>query len=324
MATPALRAFRRLYSDAEITFLAQPFTKQTLTPCDFCDLWILHDKRKLKMIAALRREQFDVAILLKNSFSCAATVALAGIGRRIGYARDGRSWLLTDRIPVEKTGGRPKPLPMIDYYLKISDTLGPKTNNTKTELSVDDAVIPKIREKLPMLKQVSGSLVILVPGGAFGPSKLWPTQRWAELADVLARRYNATTLISVAPIEKEKAIATSICESANCNPINLGSTPLNGGELKALFSLADLVVTNDTGPRHIAIALDKPVVSLFGPNNPKWTETPCAKEIKIIGRAPCVPCDKPVCRMPRHLCMESITVSEVLDAAAQFLASEPA
>lgn len=324
MATPALRAFRKLYPGAEITFLSPAFTQQVLAPCSFCDRWILYDKRKLKMIATLKKERFDSVILLKNSFSCAVTAALARIGRRIGYARDGRSWLLTDRIPVETINGKPKPLPMIDYYLKIAGWLGSETKDMKTELSIDPSLLSNLYEKLPEVRGISGPRVICVPGGAFGPSKLWPTQRWAELADAITRRYHARIVVSVAPVQEEKTIAAAICELSECNPINLGATSLNGGELKALFSLADLIVTNDTGPRHIAIALDKPVVSLFGPNNPQWTATPCAREIQIVGKAPCVPCDKAVCRMNRHLCMESISVSEVLDGVDQFLTSESA
>ncbi|MHC4290196.1 MAG: glycosyltransferase family 9 protein, partial [Planctomycetota bacterium] len=105
----------------------------------------------------------------------------------------------------------------------------------------------------------------------------------------------------------EVEIAASICDLADSDPINLGAVALNGGQLKALYWLADLVVTNDTGPRHIAIALDKDLITLFGPNNPKWTQTDHDKE------------DKPVCRQNRHLCMESITVDRIFELAANIL-----
>ena len=98
---------------------------------------------------------------------------------------------------------------------------------------------------------------------------------------------------------------------------------MSGGQLKALFSLADLVITNDTGPRHIALALGKNVVSLFGPNNPQWTQTGHDKEIQIVGQGPCVPCDEPRCRMKQHVCMESITVEQVFTAASHFLEGRP-
>ena len=94
------------------------------------------------------------------------------------------------------------------------------------------------------------------------------------------------------------------------------------GQLKALIASADLVITNDTGPRHIAVALKRKVVSLFGPNDPAWTDTGYQKEIQIVADVECAPCAKPTCKMDTHLCMESITAETVLDAAKQILNSQ--
>ena len=82
-----------------------------------------------------------------------------------------------------------------------------------------------------------------------------------------------------------------------------------------------MVISNDTGPRHIAIALKRKVVTLFGPNDPAWTETDYKDEIKIIGDAPCAPCEKPVCKKNEHLCMQAITVEMVCNAAKKLLDS---
>ena len=146
-----------------------------------------------------------------------------------------------------------------------------------------------------------------------------PVEYYAQLADKLHETYQATIILSVAPVKEEITIAEQIRQKASSHPRHLGHTSLSGGELKALFDMADVVITNDTGPRHIAIALGKNVVSLFGPNNPAWTQTGHDKEIQIVGKAHCVPCDKPKCRQNRHLCMESITVEEVFKATAHFL-----
>ena len=320
MATPALREFRLLFSDASITFLGPAFTRQILSPSPFCDDWIDLDKSSMKNLQQIKAGHFDTAIVLKNSFGSALALWLAGIGRRIGYVREGRSFFLTDDIdPLRNDDGAFRPIPMVDYYLKIADTLGGCTDNKKTELSVRPEDTDVVLKMLPQLKSLTGPLVIIVPGGAFGPSKLWPIERYALLADKLHDVYHAMVIVSVAPIKKEVKIAESICQRAVSGPINLGNTPLNGGQLKALYERADLVVTNDTGPRHIAIALDKPVVSLFGPNNPQWTQTVHNKEVQIIGKAPCVPCDKPVCKQNQHLCMESISVEAVFESAANFL-----
>ncbi|MHC5083299.1 MAG: lipopolysaccharide heptosyltransferase II [Planctomycetota bacterium] len=320
MATGALRAFRQLYADDHITFMAAPFTRQILSPTAFCDDWIDLEKGFLANVKSLKAGNFEAAILLKNSFSCALAIRLAGIKQRVGYARDRRSLLLTDKIqPLKDEAGNFKPAPMVDFYLKIATCIGSDSTETKPELSVSDADTEAISEKLPQLKDLKGPLVILVPGGAFGPSKLWPILRYSELADKLAEVYQATVVVSVSPVKEEVDIAEAICHKAASEPINLGMTPLNGGLLKALYQKADLVITNDTGPRHIAIGLDKKLVTLFGPNNPEWTQTGHDKEIQIIGTAPCVPCDKPQCKQAQHLCMESISVEKVFQTAETFL-----
>ena len=320
MATPALRAIRSLYKDYKITLMAPEFTRQVLSPSPFCDDWIVLPKGFGNIVKTLKAGSFDDVILLKNSFGSALAVRLAGIGRRIGYARDGRSFLLTDKIrPIRTKKGNYEPAPMTSYYLKIADCLGGPTDNRKPELTATAECVTAVHEKLPAIQQTKGPLVILVPGGAFGPSKLWPIDRYAALADRLHETYQATVILSIAPVKEEIEIAERICNQATSNPTHLGQTLLSGGELKALFSLSDLVIANDTGPRHIAIALDKNIVSLFGPNNPQWTKIGHDKETQIVGKAPCVPCDKPQCRQNQHVCMESITVEEVFNAAKHFL-----
>ena len=86
-------------------------------------------------------------------------------------------------------------------------------------------------------------------------------------------KYEATVILSVAPNAFEQQIGDKICRISKHRLINLGDTPLTLGELKALFSKAELVIANDTGPRHIAIALKRKLITLFGPNDPEWTQT---------------------------------------------------
>jgi heptosyltransferase-2 len=320
MATPALRMFRSLFQDAKITCFGPAFTQQILSPSPFCDNWLVLEKSIFGNFRTIRAGGFDTCVLLKNSFSSAFVTRCCGITRRVGYARDGRSFLLTDKIsPLRMENGQYQPTPMIDYYLNIAKYLGGAVTTKKPELYTTPEDIETVSNKFENLKAQTGPLVILVPGGAFGPSKLWPIERYAKLADRLAETYKAKVILSVAPVQEEIEISKSICKLTTSNPINLGHTSLNGGQLKALYSLANLVITNDTGPRHIAIALDRPVVSLFGPNNSQWTQTGHDKEVQIFGKAPCVPCDKPECKQNQHLCMESISVNEVFEAAADFL-----
>lgn len=319
MATPALRAFRDLFKGARICFLASGFTREILSPSPFCDEWLDNDSHFAAQIKTLRRQRFDAVILLKNSFGSALCTALAGIKHRIGYVREGRWLLLTERLLPPRENGAFKPIPMAEYYYSIAVMLGSRQPISLPELAVEDSALADVYQKIPLLKNIDGPFVIFVPGGAFGPSKQWPAASYAKLADRLYTTFHATVLLSVSPSKEEADTAEAISRQTACHVLNLARTPLSGGQLKALYSLADLVVANDTGPRHIAIALKKNVITLFGPNNPQWTQTGHDKEIQIIGRASCVPCGRPRCSLKQHLCMESITVDEVFDAACRLL-----
>ncbi len=211
---------------------------------------------------------------------------------------------------------------MIDYYLAIASWLGCDTADRNPELLIDAQDEQNLCGKLPQVLNPDGPVVVIVPGGAFGPSKCWASERFAQTADWLITNYNATVAISIASNPTEKQIAKEICESSKHNIINLAEMAISLGELKALFSIADLVISNDTGPRHIAIALRRKVVTLFGPNNPAWTNTGYENEIQIVSDAPCAPCDKSICKKPEHLCMQSITVDRVCGAAKELLEKE--
>jgi heptosyltransferase-2 len=321
LCTPALRAIHRHFKSSQIAFFANEVVCKILSPSHFNDIWLLqHGKNLFKIVKTLKAHNFTHAVLLKNSFSSALAVFLAGIPTRIGYARECRDFLLTDKLyPPKLSAARFAPFSMVDYYLAIPSLFGTDTSDKSLELLVDSQEEKKLRTKFPEISESKGPVVVLVPGGAFGKSKCWLSERFAQTADWLASNYNATVFVSVSPNPDEKQIAKEICDSSRTELINLAEKPINLGELKSLFSVADLVISNDTGPRHIAIALKRKVISLFGPNDPAWTETGYKNEIQIIGNAPCAPCARPTCRKSEHLCMQAITVETVCNAAKKML-----
>jgi heptosyltransferase-2 len=321
LCTPALRAIRDHLKSSRITFLANKVVREVLCPCEFNDEWIeLEESGPIAAARVLKQGNFAKAILMKNSFGSALSVALARVPSRIGYARQGRSLLLTDRlIPARLPDGKFKPTSMVDYYLAIASHLGADVSDRSLSLNIADDDMAGAREKLPEVFDAAGPVVVMVPGGAFGPSKCWPSRRYAETADRLIRDRNATVVISVAPTVSEKQIAGEICSLAKGKLINLARRPVTMGQLKALFSVAELVITNDTGPRHIATAMERKVVTLFGPNDPIWTDIGHEDEIQIVGNVACAPCAKPECTKPKHFCMEAITMEMVCDAASQLL-----
>jgi heptosyltransferase-2 len=325
LCTPALRAIRKRFKSCKISFYANSVVREVLSPCTLNDQWLQQrGKNPLAIARELRQHRFTHVILFKNSFASALAVFWAKIPSRVGYARENRGFLLTDKLyPAKLPNGKFKPISAIDSYLAIASEIGADTTNRSLRLFVDPAANDAMRAKLPELADIEGPIIVIVPGGAYGPSKCWPCERFAKTADWLIANYNATVIISVAPDRLEREIAAGICELSGNKLIDLGERPLSLGELKALFSASDLVISNDTGPRHIAIALGRKVITLFGPNDPVWTESQYENEIEIIGNVPCAPCSISECSQSRHFCMEAIDVEMVCKAAGDLLEGSP-
>ena len=317
LATAALRAIRKHYPDSSIYFYANKVVKDILSPCRFNDYWLNQDSNcPFRIAKKFRKYKFTQAILLKNSFSCALAVFLAGIKSRVGYARDCRSFLLTEKLyPPKLSTGKFKPQSMVKYYLAPAAWLGCDIQDDQLELSIDTQSQQSLKEKLPQIDSPDKPLFILIPGGAFGPSKYWPAEYFAKTADLLIEKYNANVIISVSPTPQERKIAHDIRSLSKNNLIDLSQTKLSLGQLKALFAKASLVIANDTGPRHIAIALKRKIVTLFGPNDPAWTDTGYENEIQIVTDVPCAPCQKPNCPTKNHICMKAISAEQVFNAA---------
>lgn len=152
MCTPALRAIRAKFTHADISFLASATVREILSPCDFADRWITLEGGFVSQVLRLRREKFDHVILFKNSFASAMTVFAAGISKRLGYTRDGRGVFLTDKIrPSKVKSGGFAPRPMIDYYLKLCESIGCDIAARGMELSVDQKDLDGIEKTLPSL-----------------------------------------------------------------------------------------------------------------------------------------------------------------------------
>jgi len=320
LCTPALRAIRKRFGSSKVTFLGSEVVRQVLSPSRFADAWFEPVGSVFGVAKMLSRHNFTQVILFKNSFGSALACLLARIPVRVGYAREGRGILLTERLnPPRLPSGDFKPISMLDYYLALASWLGAEVEDRTIELSVEPGDEETLRAGLPEVFSSKGPVVILVPGAAAGPSKRWLPERFAELADRLIENYNATVVLSVAPDSVEIQIAGQIVNAAKHKLVNLGDMSIGLVGLKALFAVADLVICNDTGPRHIAIAFHRKVITLVGPNNPVWTDPGYDEEIFVQGQVPCAPCDRNVCKQPSHLCMEAITVDMVYQPAAKLL-----
>jgi heptosyltransferase II len=327
LATPAMRALRQHYEGQHITVLVKSHLAPVLSGGDWMDE-VLHwpgrgasrPKRRqsfLGFAAELRDRRFDIAILLTNSFRSAMLARLAGIRRRVGYDRDGRGLLLTDKLLPQKADGKFVPVSMIRYYNAVARYLGcrecpelPELFTTPEEEAAADAAIAAAGVK-------SGQpIVIINPGASFGPAKCWLPERFAEVGDTLAERHQAAVLISCGP--KETEIARAVAGRMRRPAAVLDRPVLPLGPSKALIRRASLLVTNDTGPRHFANAFGTPVVTIFGPTDAQWTATGAARERQVMVSVDCGPCMKRKCPLD-HRCMTRITSQMVLERAEEVM-----
>lgn len=338
LATPALKRLRSALPNARITCLGNqtvcdilehlPGTDQLLScPQKYAAAW--------KMLAAakwLRTFQFDAVILLPNSFRTALLARLAGIKQRVGYNRDRRGFLLTASLTPLRIGKSFAPISMLDYYHRLIDraieyfgrsaeSKSPDPNNQLELFTGPDD--QRQADRLLEHWKISHTdrYAILVPGGAFGSSKWWPTENFAQLAARLHHQ-GFKVILLCAPNETEKRIACDITAKSDVPLYTLHDQNLSLGTIKELIKRAALVVANDTGPCHIAAAFGVPLVTPFGPTDPRWTHTGYDREIRLRVNVDCGPCQKPICATD-HRCLERITVDQVAAAARHLMAKSP-
>jgi heptosyltransferase II len=324
MATPALAALRAHFPAARIVALSRPYVREVLDGAGLVDEARGRDSLKsgasvaaqLRDAWALRRERFDLAILMTNSLRTALFAFVAGARERVGYAREGRSALLTTRLKPLKSDGRYVPSPMIDYYFGLVAAVGAPIDDRRMRL----VVTPAEREAAERIVAECGvdtvkPLAILNPGAAFGASKCWPAEYFAAVADDLAGR-GFEPLVVTSP--KERDIAERILAAAKSPLKPVWRADFTLGAMKALMSRAAVVVTNDSAPRHYAAALGVPVVTLFGPTDERWTVIDYEKELILNKHVECAPCQLKVCPTDHH-CMTTLTPDEAIAAVQAVL-----
>ncbi len=269
----------------------------------------------------MRRRRFEACVLLPGSFRWAAVAWLAGVPVRIGYRRDGRGFLLTDGPTPAKVDGKYVPTPTLRYYLKLLEPLGVPEAGRRMELTVtptDEAKAAAILRSAGLAD--ANPLVIFVPGANYGAAKLWPPAHFATLADRLASEHGASIACSVAPAER--FIAAEIDRLAETPVVDLAAHGLTLPAVKAICRRADLVVSNDTGTRHVAAAVGAKLVTLFGPTDPKWTTIDHPRERELSIPVPCGPCQLKVCPLQgadEKQCLHGLTPEMVFVSCIELL-----
>jgi heptosyltransferase II len=327
MTVPALRALRRLFPRARLTLATRPWAEGIFAGADFIDDFLVTGDSSGRPAAVFqearewRTRRFDLAVLFPNAFAPALVAALARVPERVGYATQGRSALLTQRVPVPAWRGSRHE---VFYYLHLVAELERSLLGTSTvEACEPDAGLSVTEARLREARRLLGEhgarpgrpLVAVCPGSTNSRAKRWPAERFAAVADLLHERVGAEVVLIGA--REELDISEEVASHMRTRPVVLtGQTDLS--QTAAVLKASDLLVTNDTGPAHVAAAVGCPVVVIFGPTNPVTT-SPYSNTAQVVRSPPdCAPCMLRDCPID-HRCMTAITPEDVFERAAHAL-----
>ncbi|NWG13480.1 MAG: lipopolysaccharide heptosyltransferase II [Acidobacteria bacterium] len=330
MSVPAIREVRRLFPRAHITLLIRPWVRDVYSAAEFIDELLIYEKDgrhdgiagRHRLVLTLRSKGFDLAILLQNAFDAAALAWWARIPFRVGYRRDARGFLLTHPVTIDPEVKR---VHQAYYYLGILSGMQWIGAHLWTDpdyrLRADLAVHHSDRAKARALLAEHGieedePLIGLNAGASYGGAKRWLPDRFAQVAEHLARSCRARVLLVGSKMEEPIARAVAARIAAPC--LNLaGQTTL--GLLMGLLKECSLLITNDSGPMHLAAALDVPQVAVFGSTSEIATGPLSAVAEVVKNPVECSPCFLRECPIDLR-CMTGVSVAQVIEAAERALA----
>jgi heptosyltransferase-2 len=320
MATPALAALRAAHPEAEIVAEGRPYLAGLVRGVPSVDAFMPEQRGVAARTRALRARRFDQAVLLPDSVRSALAPFLARVPVRAGYARDPLRRALLSHVlaPPSDEAGRRVPTSMVERYLRITRALGCADGDRRTALAVDAAAREALAKRLGEagLAPTARTLVV-TPGASFGASKLWPPGHFAVAADAIARRHGLAVVLAPGP--GEEALTREIAGAMQEPALVLAEPPTSLAELVALLAGAALHLGNDTGPRHIAVALGTPTIVLIGPTDPRHTAHQLQRQRVLREEVACSPCGLKTCPIDGR-CMTRIGPERVVAAAAELLA----
>ena len=324
MATPALRAVREHVGRRDrLIGIMRPYVEEVLAGTTWLDDQLVYDRHSIaglgSLISRLRQKRLDTVLLLTNSLSTSAFAWLAGVPQRIGFALHWRGPLLTHPLRPHRNGRKVIPYSAVDHYLDVVEVLGCTPRSKSPEL----ATTAEHEQAADRLWEHFGweprqRVAVLNTGGAYGSAKTWPSEHFSNLARWLAEQRDLRVLFICGPAERDAVAA--ICQRAHHPYIkSLAGQNLSIGLSKACVRRGTVMVTTDSGPRHLAAAFGVPTVTLFGPTDPRWSCNYSGQSIDLQLDLDCGPCAKRVCPLGHHRCMRDLTVNQVAAATANLM-----
>jgi len=322
MATPILVDLRKTFPKAEIVAMCQANVAPLLKHDPAIDELfqfersegMLRRMSERNIVAHLKRGNYDLGILLTNSFSSAWRFWQGNVKKTIGFRGDGRSLLMSHPLPFPK---KRKEQHLVNTYKELLSPLGIPVSDTVPRLVVTEDEIKKAWEIVKRFDIPSSPKLIGVnPGAAFGTAKCWLPDRFKAVAKQLVEA-DPNHVVLFFGDSSHKQLIGNICAGLPNRVINLAAkTTLR--ELLALIKICSVFLTNDSGPMHIADSLDVPLVALFGSTSPVATGPYRQHDSIVQKKVPCSPCFKRVCPID-FPCMKKIEVEEVTRAVLKQL-----
>lgn len=320
MATPILSDLRKSYPDAHITAMCRSPICELLKEDPEIDELFCFSKasgfsrreEKRNIIEKLRKGKYDLGILLTHSFSSAWWFWLGKVHNRLGYECNGRRFLLTRSLPFPKNIQNQH---LVITYKMLLEPLGIPISDTPPRLYLSEKEINDARVLLRQHKIPEGALIVGInPGATYGSAKCWLPERFREVTERLLR--DKDVYIVYFGDQATASLVKEICAGLPDRVINLaGMTSLR--ELSGLISHCDVILTNDSGPMHIADALGTPIVALFGSTSEVVTG-PYRSGTLIHKHVECSPCYQRTCPIDFR-CMKRIEADEVYESIVKIL-----
>jgi heptosyltransferase-2 len=317
MTLPALRRLRSIYPEAHIALHTREWAEGVFRDLDVINeiLAIPRSAGKLESVRSqarqLRPHKFDLAVLFPNSFESALVTRLSNIPKRLGYATQGRSFLLTDPLEVpEWKGSRHES----EYYLNLCGTPRSPLDQIKLVVSEERKIDAK-RLLSEYGVETTKPVIAFGAGSTNSRAKRWPAENFAKLSDMIAAETGSAPVFMGS--QDEADVTRKIVQTAEHSFVDLcGKTDL--ATATAILSVADLFISNDMGLAHIAAATGTPTIVIFGPTKDETTR-PLGPHIEIIREnVDCSPCMLRDCPID-HRCMTRIGPERVLESALKML-----
>jgi len=325
MSTPGLRALRAACPGARITLWVREGLEGLLAGSPDVDREIVlrgpvRGPRALRAAARSASEQgsYDLGLCLPDSYSSALLMRAAGARPLVGYARGARGPLLDVSVSDAARRRAGGDVPREERVLGLLDAIGIEARDTTPSLATTPEGEARADAVFAGLEASGGRapLVGLAPGAGYGPSKCWPAERFAAVGDAVAADGARVVLIGS---PSEAPLCREVAEQMRA-PVVDASGRLDVGALKAVMRRLSLLVGNDAGARHVAVAFGVPCIVLFGPTSVARTPLNLERSVVLERPVPCRPCYLRHCPVD-HRCLREIGADEVIAAARSRLAA---